>query len=332
MIRPQSLVFDSRGIYFDATKPSDLEYLLQTTDFSDAELREAAKIRKLIVQNGLTKYNLDPPSDPSNHENLDIEGNVHEGFESTENRLVKPKTDFWFFGRQRRTANSTDASRKVVNLCRLLSDGRVVLLVPGQVEDDASVRFGCTTVRSNLDLLKAVRRLHPDAWIMYRPHPDVTSGNRKGNVAFDEIHRYADYVESDASVISCIEACDEVHTMTSLTGFDALLRGKRVVTYGQPFYAGWGLTSDLCENGVALARRSRRLTIEQLVAGVLLRYPVYWDWNLRGYTTCEAVIHSLIRERDELMGSGRFSRLRTGSGSRLLRKLKVLIAAWSSAL
>ena len=35
---------------------------------------------------------------------------------------------------------------------------------------------------------------------------------------------------------------DEVHTLTSLTGFEALLRGIEVHAYGGPFYAGWGLT------------------------------------------------------------------------------------------
>src|SRR3546814_20429812 len=77
----------------------------------------------------------------------------------------------------------------------------------------------------------------------------------------------------ELSVTSCIDACAEVHTMTSLTGFDALLRGTHVVKYGQPFYAGWGLTEDHIKNGMATGRRKRRLTLEQLVAGVLLRYP-----------------------------------------------------------
>ena len=30
-------------------------------------------------------------------------------------------------------------------------------------------------------LLAAVRRTHPDAYILYKPHPDVVSGNRRGD-------------------------------------------------------------------------------------------------------------------------------------------------------
>ena len=66
---------------------------------------------------------------------------------------------------------------------------------------------------------------------------------------------------------------DEVHTLTSLTGFEALLRGIPVVTYGQPFYAGWGLTTDLNPP----ARRTRKLLLDALVAGVLILYPHYID-------------------------------------------------------
>jgi capsular polysaccharide export protein len=60
--------------------------------------------------------------------------------------------------------------------------------------------------------------------------------------------------------------------VTSLAGFEALLRRRRVVVYGRPFYAGWGLTTDLAE-----LDRGRRLTLEELVAGALILYPRYLD-------------------------------------------------------
>ena len=66
-----------------------------------------------------------------------------------------------------------------------------------------------------------------------------------------------------------LAAVDEVHVLTSLAGFEALQRGKRVVTYGQPFYAGWGLTEDI----YPVDRRTRRLSLDELVAGALIVYP-----------------------------------------------------------
>ena len=49
--------------------------------------------------------------------------------------------------------------------------------------------------------------------------------------------------------------------MTSLTGSEALMREKCVVTYGQPFYAGWGLTQDRHPP----ARRTRRRILDAAV-------------------------------------------------------------------
>jgi len=201
--------------------------------------------------------------------------------------------------------------------------GREVVLVPGQVEDDLSVRLGCGPVADNLSLLCAARREHPRAWLVYKPHPDVASGNRRGALAEAEVRALADHIETEASVTACIDACDVMHTMTSLSGFDALLRGKRVVTHGRPFYAGWGLTQDRMD----MPRRERRLTLDELVAGALLRYPIYWDWELRGYTTCEAVLNRLAETREALEREGKLSRLRTGYARRQWRKLDTLLRA-----
>lgn len=207
------------------------------------------------------------------------------------------------------------------------SKGRAVVLVPGQVEDDASIRLGCTIIKTNLGLLQAVREARPDAFIVYKPHPDVTSGNRAGKLAMADARRWADHVETGVSVVSCIESCDEVHTMTSLTGFDALLRGRQVVTYGQPFYAGWGLTDDRMKTGEAFVRRQRILSIDELAAGALLRYPIYWDWDLKGYTSCEGVLYRIIEMRDSLERSGRLDKLRFGFVGRQWRKISILLTS-----
>lgn len=116
--------------------------------------------------------------------------------------------------------------------------------MPGQVEDDASIKTGTVSIKSNLELLRTVRERTPHAYIIYKPHPDVLVGNRKGNIPTELIAELADYQALDADIIQCIQRADEVHTMTSLSGFEALLHGKQVHCYGLPFYAGWGLTVD----------------------------------------------------------------------------------------
>jgi capsular polysaccharide export protein len=76
--------------------------------------------------------------------------------------------------------------------------------------------------------------------------------------------------------------------MTSLAGFEGLLRGRRVVTYGMPFYAGWGLTADQYRS----ERRSRRLNLDELVAGCLLKYPRYL-YGSGKFATPEIILRQL---------------------------------------
>jgi capsular polysaccharide export protein len=152
-------------------------------------------------------------------------------------------------------------------------DGRLRILVPGQVEDDASVQLGGRLIQRNVELLTAVRAAHPDAFIVFKPHPDVEQGYRRGVVPKDIAARYADALASGVNAAALLPLVDEVHTITSLLGFEALLRGCRVVTYGRPFYAGWGLTED----HDLIPARTRRATLDELVAAALILYPHYLD-------------------------------------------------------
>jgi capsular polysaccharide export protein len=186
--------------------------------------------------------------------------------------------------------------------------GRRCILVPGQVEDDLSIRFGAGAVRTNLDLLTQVRAANPDAFILYKPHPDVLAGHRIGAVPDDAARRFADLIVLQGSAAAMLEVADEVHTMTSLAGFEALLRGRRVVVYGRPFYAGWGLTTERHPFD-----RGRRLTLEQLVAGTLILYPRYLDPLTRLPCGPEVVIERL--ERPELWRPGPLVRARRLQGA-----------------
>jgi capsular polysaccharide export protein len=114
----------------------------------------------------------------------------------------------------------------------------------------------------------------PDAFILYKPHPDVLAGHRRGDIPDAECLRFADKIVTNVPIASLIDMVDEVHVNTSLTGFEALLRQKPVTAYGVPFYAGWGLTTDL---GPVPERRTARRSVDELVAAALLLYPRYLD-------------------------------------------------------
>lgn len=153
--------------------------------------------------------------------------------------------------------------------------GRKIVLVAGQVEDDLSVRLGAAGVAGNLDLIIRARKAEPDAFLIFRPHPDVDAGHRRGRVEDWDALRHVDMVERGAAISSILEVVDSVHVLTSLTGFEALLRDCEVVTHGYPFYAGWGLTRDLAP---PIDRRgARHVSRAELVAAALILYPRYLD-------------------------------------------------------
>jgi len=225
LVPAASLVLDARGIYYDATRSSDLEWMLENNDLDDEQRRRGATLRAQITQAHISKYNI----------GNELEANV--------------------FPAQRHK-----------------------LLVPGQVADDAAIlktKSGGIDLDGsknvNLELLRIVRQNNPNAFIIFKPHPDVTSNLRTGRIKTSAALLYADKVICDADIIALIDNCDKVETVSSLTGFEALLRGKEVVAHGLPFYAGWGLTTD----HTYTLRRTRQRSIDELVYITLVSYCHY---------------------------------------------------------
>ena len=168
------------------------------------------------------------------------------------------------------------------------------VLVPGQVEDDRAVTSG-GALSSNLELLRRARaEAGPEAFLIYKPHPDVVAGHRKGLIAPAAMAALADRVETGASMASLIAMVDELHVNSSLAGFEALLRGTPVTVHGVPFYAGWGLTTD---RGPVPARRTARRTLDELVAAALILYPRYLDPETGLPCPAEVVVDRLAAGR-----------------------------------
>lgn len=174
-----------------------------------------------------------------------------------------------------------------------LPKNRKIILVPGQVETDASIRLGSPQVKTNLELLQRVRSNCPEAFIIYKPHPDVAGGGRVGEVQEADASSFCDVQVTDIAMPTLLSQVDEVHTITSLTGFEALIRQIPVVTYGLPFYAGWGLTQDhfVCE------RRTACRSLHELIAATLILYPVYVLPGKKGSVEVEDALEELARQK-----------------------------------
>ena len=263
-VPPLSITVDRLGAYFDPSRESELERLLEKGAFDAALLDRARELRTLIVAAGLGKY------------------------DRGQSVLERP------------------------------AGGRRHILVPGQVEDDRAVTLGGCGLFSNLELLRRVREQAPHAYILYKPHPDVVAGHRRGSIPLSSCLEYADEIVGDVPISSLIAMVDEVHVNTSLAGFEALLREKPVSTYGVPFYAGWSLTTDL---GSIPGRRTAKRSIDELVAATLLLYPRYFDPVTRLPCPAEVVVRRLTEGKEPdasvVVGLRRFQ-------GKLMRRLRRL--------
>ena len=239
--QPYSLIIDREGIYFNATKESDLENILNNYNFTPELQDRANRVKNYLVENRISKYNI--------YKDREITLNI-------------------------------DSSKKV-------------LLVIGQVEGDASLVYGADSMK-NIELLQSVYSSNSNSYIIYKPHPDVLNGNRLGNIEDIEVLKYCNRIEKEVSIDTLLSISDEVHTMTSLVGFEALLRDKKVVCYGIPFYAGWGLTIDMME----CKRRKRELNISELIAGAYILYPKYIDPLTLKECEIERVLEQLAIEKE----------------------------------
>ncbi len=193
-----------------------------------------------------------------------------------------------------------------------LPEGRKIL-VPGQVEDDASILRGTVDIATNRALLQAARDANPDAVIIYKPHPDVEAGLRKG--AVPDAQDLADVVAHNSDPIALIDAVDAVWTMTSLLGFEALIRGKAVTCVGLPFYAGWGLTTDRH----TIPRRAARPSLAGLIHAALIDVPRYFDPVTQRPCPPEVVVQRLAEGQS----------MARGPANRLLAKAQGALASYA---
>ncbi len=240
---PLSMCLDNQELYFNATKPSDLEDILNHYSFNENPqlINRSKQVIQSLLKLKISKYN---------HVSTQ---NIEEIYGIKEKKRI---------------------------------------LVIGQVEDDASIKYGCNSDYNNNDLVRLAKEENPDADILYKPHPDVMQGRRDIYSNPNEIKHIAKIIETPLSISDAFETIDHVYTITSLAGFEALLRGIEVTTIGAPFYSGWGLTNDR----QATPRRTRRLTVEELFAGAYILYPRYVDPESKSIIAIEEAIRYLSKK------------------------------------
>lgn len=178
--------------------------------------------------------------------------------------------------------------------------GRV--LVVDQTMGDASIAGGLANVASFGMMLSAAREENPDAEILVKTHPEVSSGRKKGYLS--KVSGPGIRLFHEAINPWCLfDAVDRVYVVSSQLGFEALMADLPVTCFGMPYYAGWGLTDDR----VACPRRTARPTLEQLFAALYFDYARYVSRS-GDRISFEQAVSELIVERDMALGTTKSTR------------------------
>lgn len=170
------------------------------------------------------------------------------------------------------------------------------ILVIGQVEDDASIQYGCKEKINNNDLVRLAYNENPNAQIIYKPHPDILYGHRPKESDPYEVSNIATILTQNISLGSAFQTIDHIYTISSLSGFEALLRGIKTTTLCCPFYSGWGLTDDRQKN----LRRQRKLKIEEIFAIAYMIYPKYFNPQTGKSISLNNVIEMIIESKQNI--------------------------------
>ena len=171
--------------------------------------------------------------------------------------------------------------------------GRVVAVI-GQVEGDQSITYGNAEIETNRCLLQKAREAEKDAYIVYKPHPDVEAGLRTQRSTDEDLRLIADEVASNVDILGLLDNVDAVHVNTSLTGLEAIARNVEVNVWGWPFYAGLGLTRDHSE----IVVRKRDRSVEELIYISMIWYPRYLCDKSKWLISAEEAVERLTEMRN----------------------------------
>ncbi|MEJ8475083.1 hypothetical protein [Roseibium algae] len=250
---PLSLVLDRSGIYYDARSASDLETFVTARSQASSLDPKIARGLEALREARLSKYN---------------HFEVHD----------------------------------IADLKLGSSSRQYRVLVVDQTAGDASIVGAHATEQSFIDMLLAAVKENPKAKILIKVHPETMQGRKAGHFSHASLetlaaaHPELAQAQGDSRLRltpeainpwALLEDCSKVYCVSSQLGFEALMAGCQVVTFGTGFYSGYGLTDD--RNPTPLTRR-QPASLEALFAALYFDYSHYFaEFPFREISFFEAV-------------------------------------------
>ncbi|UQY79949.1 glycosyltransferase [Candidatus Hepatincola sp. Av] len=201
--------------------------------------------------------------------------------------------------------NDQDGLPKDINL----GNNKKKVLVIDQSIGDNAVLYGRINKDNFNDMLNCAIAENLNADIIVKTHPDMLFNKYRGQknscnpkIGYISHLPYKDNIipikRNDVNPIALLKEVDKVYVCSSLMGMEALMCGKEVITFGVPFYAGWGLTDDrhvFFTSKEGKVRRNKKRSLEELFYYSYIWYSRYVNYKKKCECTLEEHIDNLIK-------------------------------------
>lgn len=144
-------------------------------------------------------------------------------------------------------------------------------------------------------MLSDAIRENKNSEILFKIHPDTLETKAAIKIS-KELLDQVTILSNPINPIALIQQIDVIYVATSQMGFEGLLCGKEVHTYGMPFYAGWGLTIDKMHCN----RRLRKLTLDELFYITYIKYTHYINHFTGNEDSLENTLKYLVNLKKQL--------------------------------
>ncbi len=179
-----------------------------------------------------------------------------------------------------------------------LNNSKKKILLVDQRYGDMSIKMGLASQDSFEDMLNKALE-YDDHDIYIKLHPDALTGGKESSLSKVLPPQLPDNVyliDFDINPYYLLKEMDKVFVCVSQFGFEALMAGKEVHTFGVSFYSHWGITNDYIE----FKRRNKKRTMEELFHVFYIMYSSYYVPEL-GRVPIEGVIKYFSEPEQQLI-------------------------------
>lgn len=171
-----------------------------------------------------------------------------------------------------------------------LFENKKTAIIIDQAYNDKSISMSNASAKTFEEMLDYAIGHTPQDWNLFiKVHPEQLCGRRQGyftnnkeallsgQIFIPENCRAKFLATPDWNPVDMLMHTDKIYTVGSQMGFEALMCDTEVVTFGVPFYAGYGLTKDMNNSERLLFRNKYIHSLEEIFYITYIKYTHYFE-------------------------------------------------------